>query len=289
MALASWEPEHDVKLSDPGAGRIRCLVDLDAPCNLACSRCRRAANGRPLDRDEALRLVDGVAAEVIASGQRSAVAVFYGGEPLLASDQLLALARAFREPLRKAGVASELGLVTNGTRLDPGTSLRLARAGFTKVSVTLAGTREQHDRRRRAAPPGAPTYRAILDNLKVAKDLLTVQVRYELCEDADLLRLPEFIADLRTRGLLDRNQRVKIVAQPHRSYARQAYELFAPDRLRILQGGNTARLSGRNDLRDEAASTSEIVRIGPADPHGTAGFSRRNDLRNGAASTDEDG
>jgi sulfatase maturation enzyme AslB (radical SAM superfamily) len=235
MALASWEPDHDVEPGGPDEGRIRCLVDVDAPCNLVCSRCRRTAKGRPLDQRGALALVEAVAAEVIASGTRSAAAVFFGGEPLLACEQLLAQARAFREPLHRAGVASELGLVTNGTRLDPGTVLGLARAGFTRVSVTLAGTRQQHELRRRAAP-GAANYRLILDNLKVAKDLLTVQVRYEMCEDLDLLRLPEFIADLRVRGLLDGAQRVKVVAQPRRSYARQARELFATDRLHVVQG-----------------------------------------------------
>ncbi len=260
MALASWEPDHD---GDTGTARMRCLVDVDAPCNLACARCHRAAKGRPLEHDEALALVGAAAEEVIASGRRAAVAVFYGGEPLLAGDQLLAQARAFREPLRRAGVTSELGLVTNGTRLDSGTALRLARAGFTRISVTLAGTREQHDRRR-AALRRAPAYRAILDNLRAAKQVLSVHVRYELTEDADLVRLPEFIADLRIRGLLDGGQRVKVVAQPWRSYARQARDLFQPYTAGASR--NTAGFSGRNDLRNETATTNEIVRIGPIDP-----------------------
>jgi uncharacterized protein len=238
MALASWEPDLETEPDGAAAGRMRCLVDLGAPCNMACAHCGRSTGGRRLGQDQALGLVQALAAEVIASGARSAVAVFYGGEPLLARDQLLAQARALREPLRKAGVGCELGLVTNGTRLDPGTVLHLARAGFTRVSVTIAGAREQHELRRKV--PGAPSYRHILDNLRVARELLSVVVRYELHDDMDLVRLPEFIADLRLRGLVGGDRPIKLVAQPHRSYARQARDLFAPHRLPV-EGGSARR------------------------------------------------
>ncbi len=238
MALASWEPELDGDRR--GAKRVRCLVDLDAPCNMACVGCRRPILGRRLLQEPALGLVEQLAADVVAAGAREASVVFYGGEPLLAPDQLLAQARALREGLRNASVGCALGLVTNGTRLDRGTALRLARAGFTRVCVTLAGTGDRHEVRRRVQG-GGPNYRLILENLNAARQVLEVVVRYELREDMDLLRLPEFVAELRQRGLLGGERSVKVVAQPPRPYARLARELFAPPRLRALQGGKVRR------------------------------------------------
>ncbi len=238
MALASWEPELDDDRL--GAARVRCLVDLDGPCNMSCVGCRRAVVGRRLLQDHALDLVERLAAEVIASGAREACVVFYGGEPLLARDQLLAQARALRDELGGASVSCALGLVTNGTRLDQGTVLRLARSGFTRVCVTLAGTRERHEARRRMRGGGA-NYRLILENLAAARHLVEVTLRYELREDSDLLRLPEFVAELQQRGLLGGERSVKVVAQPPRSYARQARELFAPARLRLVERGAARR------------------------------------------------
>ncbi len=239
MALATWEQDPETEPRE-GATRVRCAVDLDAPCNRVGPGCRRAHGGRRLEPEPALLLVEQLAAEVIAAGASSATLVFYGGEPLLAREQLLAQARAFRQALREAEVSCELGLITNGTRLDHGTALRLARAGFARVCVTVAGTRQQHEVRRQV-PLGCPNYRLILDNLNNARRLLRVLVRYELREDEDLMRLPEFVADLQTRGLLGGDCPVKVVTQPARTYARQARTLFAPDRLRVVMGGGARR------------------------------------------------
>lgn len=107
------------------------------------------------------------------------------------------------------------------------------------MSVTVVGAREQHESRRKLA--AGPSYRMILDNLKVAQEFLMVTVRYELREDMDLVRLPEFVTDLRVRGLVGGDRPIKVVAQPRTSYARQARELLAPDRLRVLEGGDTRR------------------------------------------------
>ncbi len=234
MALVSWEPDLDGNRR--AAARVRCLVDLDGPCNMSCVGCRRPIVGRRLLQEPAVDLVEQLAAEVIASGAHEASIVFYGGEPLLARDQLLAQARAVRDELNAASVSCALGLVTNGTRLDQGTVVRLARAGFTRVCVTLAGTRERHEVRRRVRG-GGPNYRLILENLEVARQLLEVMLRYELREDTDLLRLPEFVAELQQRGLLGGERSVKVVAQPPRSYAGQARDLFAPPKLRLVERG----------------------------------------------------
>jgi sulfatase maturation enzyme AslB (radical SAM superfamily) len=240
MALVSWETDAQADPRKREAGPMRCLIDLDAPCNMLCDRCRRPNRGRLLGQSQALGLVETLAEEVIASGARSATAVFYGGEPLLARDQLLAQAYALRRALGEASVTCELGLITNGTRLDPTTALRLARAGFTRVCVTLGGTREHHEARRQA-PSAGPSYRLILDNLSSAREILEVVVRYELCEETDLLRLPQLISDLRVRGLVVGERPVKVVTQPPSTYARQARSLFSPDRLRVLDGGRASR------------------------------------------------
>jgi len=243
MALAAWEPDLEGESRGGGTGRVRCLVDLDAPCNLACPYCPRRTRGAPMDASSALALADALADQVVASGVGAATAVFYGGEPLLERERLFEQARHLTIALGRAKVECELGLITNGTLLDPATAARLAQLGFTRASVTVGGTEQVHEMRRRSVG-GTASYRAILHNVSQARHHLDVTVRYELHSGMDAVRLPLLIADLEQFGVLGGERTVKVVVQSARSYAQQARALFGAPRPGLYRHRESRDLDG---------------------------------------------
>ncbi len=147
--------------SQPAAPPLRLLFwETTSRCNLHCAHCRRMdvaeqAAREDLTTDEAAALIDDTARH-----QGQTVFVFSGGEPLLRPDLFELADRA-----RRAGLAT--ALATNGTRVTPELAERIARAGFSRASVSLDGASpETHDRFRGVA--GA--FDAALRGLRLLRD-----------------------------------------------------------------------------------------------------------------------
>jgi radical SAM protein with 4Fe4S-binding SPASM domain len=115
------------------------FLEITRRCNLACrhcgSDCGREAMDAELSTDEWLAFLDRVAGEFRA---KDVFLVLTGGEPLLhpALPRLLERARSHGFPV---------GLVTNGWLLDERRVEALVRHGVASVTVSLDGTRENHD------------------------------------------------------------------------------------------------------------------------------------------------
>jgi len=115
-------------------------------CDLACLHCRAMAQLRPdprqLSTDEALRLVDDIAAF-----QEPVILILTGGDPLKREDIFDVAARASRTGLRVV-------MSPSGTQVSPATVRQLKQVGVQRVSVSLDGsTAELHDSFRQV--PGA--------------------------------------------------------------------------------------------------------------------------------------
>lgn len=112
--------------------------ELTLRCDLACSHCgSRAGRARPdeLGTEEALRVVQ----QLAAMGTREVVLI--GGEAYL-HDGFLTIIRALTE----AGVAA--ALTTGGRGITPELAVAMAQAGLQRVSVSIDGLEETHDRMR---------------------------------------------------------------------------------------------------------------------------------------------
>lgn len=105
-------------------------------CNLACRHCYRdagEASKQELTTEEALRLIDGIA----AAGFK--IMIFSGGEPLMRPDILELVEYAARRGLRPV-------LGTNGTLIDGAMAARLKKAGLAVAGISLDSVhRQEHD------------------------------------------------------------------------------------------------------------------------------------------------
>jgi uncharacterized protein len=224
MGLFATECSHGAT-ARTASGPLRCLVDLDAPCNLRCTGCSRRSRGVRPALATALAMADRIAEGLEAAAPDHAVVAFYGGEPLLGQDELTAVSDRIRAGCARAGIRYEGGLVSNGTLLGWDASGALAAAGFTRALVTLAGPRLTHDARRRL-PGGGGTFDRIVENLAAARTFLRVTVRFEAASARELVLLPALLRALDAAGARCGGD-VAVVVHPPSSYAAQARLLLA--------------------------------------------------------------
>jgi len=141
-------------------------------CNLRCSYCfvSRAwdpQTGRPQDRvalmspEVGMRAVDLM---IEKSGKVSNLEVdFFGGEPLLNFDAVVAITEYARRAAAAANKNVHFSLTTNAVELTPSIVEYMDRMGFS-VILSLDGRPETHDRWRRF-PDGSGSYDRVVDGI----------------------------------------------------------------------------------------------------------------------------
>jgi uncharacterized protein len=171
-------------------------------CNFRCSYCFEQHRPGKMDRQTVDSLKTFVANEVLPRASRLQV-FWFGGEPLLAKDLVLEMQTFFHQSCRGRGVDYQSVFVTNGYLLQADIAAQLAATGTYLVWVTLDGTPEVHDQRRRLSG-GQPTFARIYDNLRAAIDIFPeIYLRVGLDRDNQEALFP--LVDLLDRdGLLSR-------------------------------------------------------------------------------------
>jgi len=100
---------------------------------------------------------------------------WFGGEPLLAFNQIKMLTREFKQLCEDNNSRYYASMVTNGYALNPKVVSQFTELSISQVSVTVDGPRGIHDSRRHLKN-GSPTFDIILNNLKAmsqsAKDVM---------------------------------------------------------------------------------------------------------------------
>lgn len=144
------------------SGAPFCLsLVLTHACNLACSYCYMGEHHRSaMSRDVAFRALE------LAFEQPNDVDVsFFGGEPLLEYDLLVACAARARELARDTGRDVRLQVTTNGTLLGH-ERLATMLALDVRVTLSLDGIREAHERGRPKAGGGS-SFDAVVEAAKL--------------------------------------------------------------------------------------------------------------------------
>jgi uncharacterized protein len=143
------------------------VLKVHQRCNLACDYCYvyehadQSWRGRPLSMSEPVvaATVGRIADHVRRHELDSVRVVLHGGEPLLfGADRLAALAGTVRGAL-PVGCRVELGMQTNGVRLNEPTVAMLVAQGI-RAGVSVDGVRADHDRHRRT-PNGRGSFTAV--------------------------------------------------------------------------------------------------------------------------------
>jgi len=148
------------------------VLKVHQRCNLACDYCYvyeladQSWRGRPATMSaEIWRLtLDRLADHVRRHDLRSVRVILHGGEPLLyGRDRLAELADAVHSALPTTCKA-DIGMQTNGVRLDAATLEMLRRCGI-RVGVSVDGVEADHDRHRRT-PNGRGSFAAVAEGLE---------------------------------------------------------------------------------------------------------------------------
>ncbi|RKS73171.1 uncharacterized protein BZB76_3855 [Actinomadura pelletieri DSM 43383] len=148
------------------------VVKIHSRCNLACSYCYMYEMADQSWRTQPRRMADAtidavarrIAEHVESNGLSRIELILHGGEPLLAGPASL---RHAVTAVRKAvggGVTVGASLQTNGILLDSEFLELFAELGV-RVSVSLDGDEEGHDRHRRA-PNGSGSHRRVVTGLE---------------------------------------------------------------------------------------------------------------------------
>ncbi len=175
-------------------------LNISAECNLACDYCylsggsvgrakRPMAGGMPgrlregertMSEAVARRATDLLVHE--AFGERRISLVLFGGEPLLAREQVGSVVEYARDRAAACGMSLNSHMTTNGTLLSPSAAAELDRLGVS-VLVSIDGRRKEQDAHR-CYPDGRGSYDDVASNLRCLPDGMRTGVRVTLTPDS---------------------------------------------------------------------------------------------------------
>lgn len=200
---------HDEYLRALGAASAdmstRTFILLPTPaCNMGCSYCGQSHTGPSLKSGYEDLVVPRINA-VLDDPVTEVVNVnWFGGEPLLAREQIFSIARKLQARAAERGVEYRSQVTTNGSLFTRQLLEDLIRAaGVTRIDVTIDGPRRVHDASRRMKN-GSSTYDRILDSVRWTLDQewsqrCTFVFRSNITA-ASMPFVEEYLRDLGARG-----------------------------------------------------------------------------------------
>ncbi len=184
-------------------------LNVSNACNLSCSYCYLGAMAasdtgggcrtenrtcETMSEEVAFRAIDLLIRE--SFGEPEISIIFFGGEPLLATDMLRPVVRYARERAAEVGRKIRFHMTTNGTLLTSITAELLAELGI-DVMVSMDGCEKDHDANRRFRN-GKGSYADIVHNLTELPPGFNVGVRATVTESSE--PLTELVAHLAGLG-----------------------------------------------------------------------------------------
>lgn len=162
----------------PGISHL--VMHVSHACNLKCTYCYAGAG--TYGRDSVL-MSPGMAVSLVDfllenTWDDAVMVTFFGGEPLLNLEAVKASVERGEKRANELGKRISFALTTNGTLLDE-RSLSLISAHDIKLTASVDGLREQHDRHRKF-PNGAGSYDTIMTNLVELHGKVHVPIRATL-------------------------------------------------------------------------------------------------------------
>ncbi|MBI4289019.1 MAG: radical SAM protein [Chloroflexi bacterium] len=163
-------------------------------CNFRCTYC--------YDKFKNVKIISEAVAGLKALIERKSkdyrriTVSWFGGEPLLARDEVYELSDSFMHCCARTGAEYSSSMTTNGYLLVPETVGALLSRQITHFQVSLDGPKATHDRMRKLAD-GKGTYQTILNNLTLMRNRnedFTVRVRVNF-DKASALLLDRWLSD----------------------------------------------------------------------------------------------
>ncbi len=179
--------DFNQKASLDAMGRVSCAhnnviyitICPTIACNFDCPYCFEDHRGGKMDLKTQDALVELIVKMSDSFGINNLGVVWYGGEPLLATDVIEALTERIRGFVKLRGGKYNASIVTNGYYLNQDNIDLLVKCGVTSAQVTLDGVGRSHDSTRHLAN-GKGTYETICRNLMENNIPFEVKIRHNI-------------------------------------------------------------------------------------------------------------
>lgn len=168
-------------------------------CNFACPYCYE--NPQPLSMKEEVAEAIVKKIESVAKTKRPVKIVWFGGEPLLAQDTIWDLSEKIIDVCEKNGVNYSSRIISNCYLVDNYVIKNMIKYKIESAQVTVDGTPDIHNARRKLRNSDAPTFKKILTNVKNMSDSgIKVIIRVNV-DRTNIKRINELIPELKRYGL----------------------------------------------------------------------------------------
>jgi len=185
------------KASREDTSRFALTIVTSLGCNFDCPYCFEAKHPSLLNAEVERALLE-VVDDQLPTIQTLHV-TWFGGEPLVGKQPLLALSDAFIERCDRAGVQYQADITTNGYLLDEETCEQLRDRRVSWAQVCLDGPPEIHDRMRPLAG-GKSSFWGIVKNLHHAVNYFPISIRMNV-DMENILHAEELLQILADEGL----------------------------------------------------------------------------------------
>lgn len=172
-------------------------------CNFCCDYCfeKSENSGEHMSREIMDKIVSWVADSIKPTTSVLNV-MWFGGEPLMAVEQIKYLSKAFLEITKDKNITYYSNIITNGYFLNEKNVDMLLENQVKSCMVTIDGPEDVHDRRRKLKN-GGKTWRIIIDNLKSAVDKgMSVTIRINV-DKSNIDSIDNLLVDLEEQNILN--------------------------------------------------------------------------------------
>lgn len=165
--------------------KLHITIITTTSCNFSCKYCYEEYRGSCIDED-----FINVMSKFIAKHIKDYSGVYiewFGGEPLLAIEQIISLSTKIKDICRKQRKSYIGSMTTNGYLLDTNTFHRLLQSNIIFYQITVDGLEKEHDYLR-PLKNGGGSYNTILNNLCAIKrdtpssKIFSIVIRNNICD-----------------------------------------------------------------------------------------------------------
>ena len=177
------------------------VLTTDA-CNFSCVYCfeKDAQENIHMDRATCTLAMDWMKKQIERFGYEELQIVFYGGEPLLNTAGLEAIAEGMKSWCGARGVRFRFMLQTNGYLMTPEIVERYLPLGLFKAMISVDGPAAVHDRNRPLKGGGA-TFERIMKNILGCVDKVKIGIATSYDKD-EIGHIEEMLDDFEELGIL---------------------------------------------------------------------------------------
>lgn len=165
------------------------LLNPTLDCNFRCSYCYENHRNEYYNSDMINRIIKLVENK---SNEFKRIEIgWFGGEPLLAIDNIKYLSKEFKSICKKNNCSYEAKMTTNGYLLNDEIISNLANLNINSLQITLDGTKKYHDKKRHLEN-GAGTYEKVKNNcIKILENKIKITLRTNIDKENynDILNL----------------------------------------------------------------------------------------------------